>query len=109
MSDQGTAHIETIGNGGAPAPAPERRRRPRAIRVDESKRDKFVRLVDPRVQRALQAIRRIGKLGGINRYHYDYDAEDIEKITAVLKREVEAVEAQMRRPSRQLPLFSIEG
>jgi hypothetical protein len=90
-------------------PKRERRRKPRAIRLDETKRQKFVRLVDPRVERAIVAIRRIAKLGG-NKSRYDYGPADVDKITTALTEEVSRMAERLSRAPRQLSIgFSIEN
>lgn len=77
----------------------------------ESKRAKFVRLVDPRTKRAIRAIRLIGQLGHPgNRSHYEYGMADIQKISAALTEEVEEMAQRMQRPAKQLDIpFSVEG
>lgn len=77
----------------------------------ETKRQKFVRLVDPRTKRAIRAIRLIAQLGHPgNRTHYEYGEADIDKISSALTEEVAGLVARMRRPSKQLDIpFSVEG
>ena len=77
------------------------------IRADESKREKFVRLVDPRMNKALEAIRRIGKLGGTNASHYEFGDDDIGKIIEALAKEVAALEKTLERGKPEKPAFSI--
>jgi hypothetical protein len=96
-----------------PVAAPVREKKPAGkngksrVPADESKRDKFVRLVDPRVNRALLAIRRIANLGGRNASNYDYDEEDVGKIVQVLSKEIVAMEKTMIRGKPEAPAFSI--
>lgn len=78
------------------------------IPADETKRQKFVRLVDPRVVRAITAIRRIGKLGGRNAGHYEYGEEDVGKIVEALSREIVQLEKTMIRGKPAAPVFSID-
>lgn len=54
--------------------------------MNESDRDKFVRLANKRVNNAIKAIELIGNLS--NRSNYDYTAEDVEKILGALNREI---------------------
>ncbi|WP_050418897.1 hypothetical protein [Bradyrhizobium tropiciagri] len=48
------------------------------------KRNKFVKLAEARVNRAIQDIRLIGNLS--NRSAYDYDDEDVKKIFRALQK-----------------------
>jgi hypothetical protein len=77
------------------------------IRADETKRQKFVRLVDPRMNKALEAIRRIAKLGGTNASHYEFGDDDIGKIIEALAKEVAALEKTLERGKPEKPAFSI--
>jgi hypothetical protein len=54
------------------------------------KRAKFVRLAEGRVQGALNSIRKIGNLS--NKRSYEYDGDDVRKITRALKEAVAEVE-----------------
>ena len=54
--------------------------------MNESKREKFVRLAENRTNKALEIIRLIGNLS--NRSVYEYTAEDVEKIFAALEEEI---------------------
>jgi hypothetical protein len=107
MSDQFPQADVTMAKSLANGPAVPKVRA-RLVVPGETKRQKFVRLVDPRVTRAIAAIRRIGKLSA-NRSRYEWGQEDVDKIVGALEAEVEAVARKMIRPSRQLPLFSIEA
>jgi hypothetical protein len=62
-------------------------------RIEESKRDRFVRLAESRTSNAIRAIRTIGKLG--NKTQYDFDESDIRKITGALTKEIDAMKARM--------------
>lgn len=53
----------------------------------EAKSDKFTRLAEARVNRALACLRSIGKLS--NRGHYEYGEEEVRKIFHTLKRELD--------------------
>lgn len=55
----------------------------------EDKHEKFVRVVTPRVNKALKAIKLIGNQSGSV---YAYDEEDVSAITTVLRGAVEAIE-----------------
>lgn len=54
--------------------------------MNESKREKFVRLAENRTNKALEMIRLIGNLS--NRSVYEYTVEDVEKIFGALEEEV---------------------
>ena len=54
------------------------------------KREKFVRLAEGRTQVALDAIRKLGNLS--NRRAYEYDDEDIKKITKALREATNEIE-----------------
>ena len=56
------------------------------------KREKFVRLAEQRVNRALREIRLIGNLS--NRSAYESNDEDIKKIFRALQKEFEAARAR---------------
>ncbi len=53
----------------------------------EAKSDRFKRLAEARVNKALACLRSIGKLS--NRGHYEYCEEDVRKIFQTLKREID--------------------
>ena len=58
---------------------------------DESKHDKFKRIVEPRVRKALKTIRLIGNCSGLA---YEYSAGDVSNIIASITKEVEQLEAR---------------
>lgn len=62
--------------------------------VQNSKREKFVKLAESRTANAIKAIRTIGKLG--NRNAYDYDDADVRKIVKALNNEIEALRNRMK-------------
>ncbi len=53
----------------------------------EEKSDRFTRLAEARVNKAITSLRSIGKLS--NRGHYEYKDEEIRKIFQTLKKELE--------------------
>lgn len=55
--------------------------------VMEAKSDRFKRLAEARVNKALACVRSIGKLS--NRGHYEYGEEEVKKIFQTLKRELD--------------------
>ena len=77
----------------------------------ETKRQKFVRLVDPRVKRAIRSIRLVAQLGHPgNRSHYEYGSQDIDRIATALTEEVSGLVERMQRPAKQLDIpFSVEA
>ena len=66
---------------------------------NESKGDKFVRLAEPRVEKALTAIRRVGNLGA--RSLYEYQDEDVEAIVGTLSQALADMESRFRERPRQ--------
>jgi hypothetical protein len=66
----------------------------------ESKREKFKRLCNARTKRALKAIRMIGKLGNHNAYEFDDD--DVTKVTEALTAEVDRMAARFQDPREQV-------
>lgn len=73
----------------------------------EGKRERFLRVVEPRVLRALKAIEIIGLIGGSNKYSYDYGDSDVEEITAALHEQVDLLSMKLGRRPRQLRLFAL--
>lgn len=65
----------------------------------ENKRAKFRRIVNRRVERATQAIRLVGRLGGRNAVHYDYSQADVDKIVMHLHEQVNEVGKRMYSPT----------
>lgn len=63
----------------------------------ENKRERFVRLVQPRVTRALHSIHVIGLVGGTNRYHYDFGQGDVEEIILALDAAVTQLRDKLTR------------
>lgn len=57
-----------------------------------AKREKFIRLAEGRVTRAIDAIRVIGNLS--NTSNYEYTEEDTKKIIAVLQSEINDLKGQ---------------
>lgn len=60
----------------------------KSVPKDETKREKFKRIVEPRVRKALKAIRLIGNCSGSA---YEYSEKDVADISAVLQSGVEQV------------------
>jgi len=61
-------------------------------KAKESDRDKFIRLANARVPKALRAIRLIGNLA--NRSNYASSPEDARRIIDALEKELKAVKAK---------------
>ena len=53
----------------------------------EAKFDRFTRLAEARVNKAIASLRSIGKLA--NRGHYEYNEDEIRKIFLTLKKELD--------------------
>jgi hypothetical protein len=66
------------------------------IDPNETASDRFIRIAEPRVSNALDAIERIGKLA--NPGMYDYDPETVAEILSVLRKMVDKVEANFTAP-----------
>lgn len=60
--------------------------------MNESKREKFVRLAENRTNKALEIIRLLGNLS--NRSVYEYTAADVEKIFSALECEIALAKKQ---------------
>lgn len=58
------------------------------------KRDNFVRLAEPRVNKALKAIQVIGNLA--NKSNYDYTEEDIKAIVAALNQALSEMKSRFK-------------
>lgn len=61
-----------------------------------NKRDKFVELVNKRVNRTIKDLRLVGNLS--NRAAYEYTEDDIRRITRALQRELDTVKARFAGP-----------
>lgn len=62
------------------------------IAMNETKREKFIRLAENRTNKALEMIRLIGNLS--NKSVYDYTNEEVEKIFHALEEEVALAKKQ---------------
>lgn len=62
--------------------------------MEETKSQRFGRIVEPRVQRALVAIGRVGNCG--NRALYDYTSEEIEAIFAAFSKKLSETRARFQ-------------
>lgn len=70
-----------------------------AEKQPESKRERFLRVCKPRVEQAIRRIHMIGKMGR-NASEYDYDVEDIDKITERLRAEIDKLGQRMARADK---------
>lgn len=80
-----------------------------SVPAGESKRERTARIIDRRTNQAIKAIRLIAGMGGSNRYSYDWGEADIDKVRSALMNEVAEMTVKLKRPAKQLPLFSLEG
>lgn len=69
--------------------------------VRESKEEAFLRMAEPRVTKALDAIRLVGNLA--NRSSYEFQPEDIEAISATLRKALADMESRFRVNSPREP------
>ena len=75
--------------------------------TEEDKRAKFVRVVEPRVQRAIHAIEIVAAIGGPNRYRYDFGPSDADEILTALTEAVAKAGERLRGKPKQLKLFAL--
>ncbi len=66
---------------------------------NESKSERFIRLAQPRVVKAIRTIQIIGNLGSGN---YERTQEQVDKIVSVLRTEIDALEIELD-PKRKGP------
>lgn len=71
--------------------AKKRDRRRQEIPKDESKADRFIRVVTPRVGKAIKAIRQIGFCAGGT---YEYKPEQAEQIVSALRKELQDLDTK---------------
>jgi hypothetical protein len=75
--------------------------------VAESRRDRFLRLANQRVNRAIKIFRLIGNLSV--RSNYDYRDEDVRTITRALEEELKAIKARFESaPTKQKDVFRLK-
>ena len=60
--------------------------------TDETKREKFIRLAENRVNSTIKKINLIGNLA--NKSNYDYSKDDVDKIIKTLKKSVSDLESK---------------
>jgi len=74
--------------------------------MKETDREKFIRLANKRVNSAIKSIQLIGNLA--NRTNYDYTSEDVEKIFAVLNKELKICRDKFNATKPKKGKFSLE-
>lgn len=60
----------------------------------ETKREKFIRIIENRMNRTLNEIKLIGNLS--NKSNYEYDKNDIDKIIKTLKKSINDLEGKFK-------------
>jgi len=75
-------------------------------REHETKGEKFKRLAEMRVQKATWSIQSIGKLA--NKYNYDYDDTDAQKILRHLQSELDEVRKKFTNNQKRKQRFSLD-
>lgn len=70
-----------------------------------AKREKFIRLAESRVNKALNDIRLIGNLS--NKNNYDYDKSDVNKIISTLEQEVRSVKKKFETVQQNNKKFKL--
>lgn len=68
------------------------------------KRSKFEKLAVARTKRVIKGIRILANMGGKARYNYEFGEEDVTKIAATLRKEVDVLAEKMIAPGRQLDI-----
>lgn len=66
--------------------------------MEETKRDKFVRLAESRMNNTLKQIQILGNLA--NTSNYDYTEEDVDKMIRTLRKAVNELEASFKGESK---------
>lgn len=80
-------------------------RRSQTISKEESKSDRFVRVVTPRVGKAVKAIKVIGYCAGST---YEYTPVQVKQITDVLLTAVSALEGRFEKTAEAKPEFAFK-
>lgn len=74
--------------------------------MQESKRERFVRIVVARTNKAAEMIRLIGNCS--NTSSYDYSEEDVKKIFAYLEKELKSARAKFSGSEAEEGKFTLE-
>lgn len=69
--------------------------------VTRDPRERFVALASSRVNAAIHQLRLVGNLA--NKKNYEYSAEDAQKITRVLQKEIEELKAKFKGENKDEP------
>lgn len=72
----------------------------------EKDREKFIRLANKRVNRAIKVIQLIGNLS--SRSNYDYSEEDVQKIFDALKAELQSCEQRFQPGTKESGAFRLD-
>lgn len=72
----------------------------------EKDREKFIRLANKRVNRAIKVLQLIGNLS--SRSNYDYTEEDVRKIFDALKSELQSCEQRFQAGSKESGAFRLD-
>ncbi len=70
-------------------------------------RERFVRIVENRVNRVLSNLESLGNCS--NRRNYEYTKEDVEKVFSEIQKKVEEVKAMFREDASKGKRFKLEG
>jgi hypothetical protein len=79
--------------------------RPISVEPPETKHERFLRLAPKRVQTALDALERIGKL---SLPENEYSGQEADHIVCALRDRVDEVEARLARRKPQKKMFSFD-
>lgn len=82
-----------------------KKRKKKVVNPDETKRERFIRVVTPRVKKALKAIGLIGNQAGSA---YEYTEQDVAYIMGSLRGACDAVEKRYASSGKQEVDFSLD-
>ncbi len=85
--------------------ATRKKRKPSNIPENESKSDRFKRVVTPRVVKAIKSINVVGYCAGVG---YEYSHEQVEQICKTLHTAVDAIEGKYNSASKPAVTFGFE-
>jgi len=80
-------------------------KRKKNVPKDETKRDKFKRIIEPRVRKALKAIGLIGNCSGSA---YEYSQEDVAQIMVALTAAMGTMESSFQSKGKQTIDFDLD-
>lgn len=84
--------------------AKQQKRKTQSIPKDESKTDRFIRVVTPRVNKAIKAIKQIGYCAGAS---YEYTPQQAARITTELLNTVEGLGDTLGKTKKAEDEFSL--